>query len=98
MIKIISKPKPKISISKKSRGNFEEIKKDFNELRHKFSEQEIDKFRKSFYVLKNRIDLPPEEIREAEKNLTELENTLKFKKFKKFYRHFCYRHYVGETV
>ena len=45
LIKILSEPKPKISISKK---RLKEIKKDFNELRHEFSKEEIDKFRKSF--------------------------------------------------
>ena len=34
MIKALSKPKPKIKIDKKK---LEEIRKDFNELRHKFS-------------------------------------------------------------
>ena len=45
LIKILSEPKPKISITKK---RLKEFKKDFNELRHEFSKEEIDKFRKSF--------------------------------------------------
>ena len=45
LIKILSEPKPKISITKK---RLKEIKKDFNELRHEFSKEEIDKFRKNF--------------------------------------------------
>ena len=78
LIKILSEPKPKISISKKK---LKEIKKDFSELRHKFSKEEIDKFRKSFYNIKNHKNLYTSEIREAEKNLVELEENLQFKKF-----------------
>ena len=51
MIKVLSKRKPKIRINKKK---FEEIRKDSNELRHKFSKKEIDKYRKAFYDIKNR--------------------------------------------
>ena len=47
LIKILSEPKPKISISKKK---LKEIKRDFRELRHEFSKYEIDEFRKSFII------------------------------------------------
>ena len=70
LIKILSKLKPKISITKKK---LKEIKKDFSKLRHKFSKKEIDRFRKSFYNIKNHKNLYASEIREAEKNLAELE-------------------------
>ena len=56
LIKALSEPKPKpkpkikIRINKKK---LEEIKNDFNELRHKFSKKEIDKYRKAFYDIKN---------------------------------------------
>ena len=50
LIKVLSKPKPKVSIPKKK---IKKIKKDFSELRHKFSEEEIDKFGKSIYQIKN---------------------------------------------
>ena len=73
LIKILSEPKPRISITKKK---LKEIKKDFSELRHKFSKEEIDKFRKSFYNIKNHKNLYASEIREAEKNLVELEESL----------------------
>ena len=43
-------PKPKIIINKKK---LEEIRKYFNELRHKFSKKEIDKYRKAFHDIKN---------------------------------------------
>ena len=75
---ILSKPKPKINISKMK---IKEIKKDFSKLRHKFSIEEIDKFRKSFYNIKNRKNLSTAEIRAAEKNLVELGESLQFKKF-----------------
>ena len=49
LVKALSKPKPKpkikIRINKKK---LEEIKKDFNELKHKFSKKEIDEYRKTF--------------------------------------------------
>ena len=38
MIKVLNEPKPKIGINRK----LEEIRKDFNELRHKVSKKEID--------------------------------------------------------
>ena len=50
LIKGLSEPKPKINIDKKK---LEKIRKDFNELRHKFSKKEIDKYRKAFYDIKN---------------------------------------------
>ena len=55
--------------------------KDFSELRHEFSKKEIDKFRKSFYNVKNHKNLYASEIKEAEKSLTKLEESLQFKKF-----------------
>ena len=45
LIKKLSEPKPKIKINKKK---LEEVRKDFNELRHKFSKKEINKYRKAF--------------------------------------------------
>ena len=78
LVKALSKPKPKpkikIRINKKK---LEEIKNDFNELRHKFSKKEIDKYRKTFYDIKNYKHLSESEIEELEKILTI------FKKLKK---------------
>ena len=73
LLKILSEPNPKISISKKK---LKEIEKDFRELRHTFSKEEIDKFRKSFYSIKNHRNLYTSEIKEAEKNLSELEESI----------------------
>ena len=64
MIKILSEPKPKISITK---NKLKEIEKDFRELRHKFSKKEIDKFRKSFYDIKNYRYLYVSEIKKSGK-------------------------------
>ena len=66
MIKPLSEPKPKIRINKKK---LEEIKKDFNELRHKFSRKEIDRYRKDFYDNKNYRYLSTSEIEKQEKIL-----------------------------
>ena len=66
LVKALSEPKPKIRINKKK---LEEIRKDFNELRHKFSKKEIDKYRKTFYDIKNYKHLSESEIEELEKIL-----------------------------
>ena len=78
LIKILSELKPKISIPKMKRKG---IKKGFSELRQKFSQSEINKFRKSFYDIKNHRILSAAETKETEKNLIELEKSLQFKKF-----------------
>ena len=78
MIKILSDPKPKISIPKKK---IKEIKFFFSESRLKFSKEEIDKFRKSIYSIKNHKNLSTKEVRVTEKNLVELKGSLQFKKF-----------------
>ena len=49
LIKALSEPKPKIKTDNKK---LEEIRKDFNKLRHKFSKAEIDEYRKRFYDIK----------------------------------------------
>ena len=64
-----SKPKIKIRINKKK---LEEIKKDFNELRYKFSKKEIDKQKKAFYDVKNYKDLSKSEIEEVRENFNKL--------------------------
>ena len=64
LIKALSEPKPKIRINKKK---LEEIRKDFNELRYKFSKKEIDKYRKAFYDIKNYRYLSASEINKAGK-------------------------------
>ena len=62
-----------ISISKKK---LQEIEKSFKELRHNFSKKEIYKFRKSFYNIINHGDIYTQKIKEAEENLSELEESI----------------------
>ena len=78
LIKAFSQIKPKIRINRKK---LEEIRKDFNELRHKFFKKEVDKYRKALYNIKNYRHLSTSEIEETKKNLTELRKSLRFKKF-----------------
>ena len=50
LIKVLSGAKPKLGINK---NKLKEIKKDFYDLRHEFSKEETDKYRKFFYDIKN---------------------------------------------
>ena len=79
-IKILSEPKPKISLSI---NKIKEIKKDFNKLRYRFSKSKINEYRRSFYNTKNQKNLSTSEIKETEKNLLELEKNLS--SLKKYY-------------
>ena len=54
------------------------MREDFRELRHNFSKKEIDKFRKSFYNIQNHGDIYTPKIKEAEENLSELEESIMF--------------------
>ena len=78
LIKELIQPKPKIRINRK---NLEEIRKDFNELRHKFYKKEVNKYRKVFYDIKNYIHLLTSETEEARQKLIELRKSFRFKKF-----------------
>ena len=78
LIKILSERKPKISITKKK---LKEIEKDFSEFRHKFTKEEIDRFRKSFYNIKNHKNVYTAEIREAEKTLLNQKKVFNLKSF-----------------
>ena len=78
LIKALSEPESKIRINKKK---LEEIRKDFHELRHKFSKKEIDKYRKAFYDIKNYRYLSASEIEAARKNLNEFKKVCDLKSF-----------------
>ena len=52
-----------------NKKKFEEIRKDFYELRHKFSKKEVDKYRKCFYHIKNYIYCSASEIKKTKKIL-----------------------------
>ena len=70
-LKILSESNPKISISKKK---LKEIKKDFRELKNKISKEEVNKFRKRFYPIKNYAS----EVKDVGKNISELEESILF--------------------
>ena len=73
LIKVLSKPKPKINTDKK---NLEKLEKVIS-----FLKKEIDEYRKSFHDIKNYIYLSASEIKKARKNLNKLKRKLKFKDF-----------------
>ena len=73
-------PEPKIRV-KTDKKKLKNLRKDFNELRHKFDKEEIDRYRKYFYVAKNKKYLSESELNKTNKNLNELEKSLIFKKF-----------------
>ena len=50
LIKILSEPKTKTSLSKKK---IKDIRKDFNKSRCKFSQPKIKEIRRNFYDIKN---------------------------------------------
>ena len=69
LIKRISQPKPKVNASK---NKIKEIKKDFREVRYRFSKSKVNEFRRSLYDIKNLKSLSAPELEETEKNLFEL--------------------------
>ena len=84
LIKIFSKPKPKLNFTKRK---IKEIKKDFSELRYWFSKSKLYEFRKSLYNIKNLKNLFASEIKDTwnllELNLLKLEKS--FSSLKKYY-------------
>ena len=50
LIKILSEPKTKTSLSKKK---IRDIRKDFNKSKYKFSQPKIKEIRRNFYNIKN---------------------------------------------
>ena len=57
------------------------LRKDFDELRHKFDKEEIDRYREYFYVAKTKKYLFESEMNKKNKNLNELEKSLILEKF-----------------
>ena len=71
--------KPKISSFK---AEIEQIRKEFNDSRHKFSKLKIKEIRINLYEIENEKNLSKSRIKEIERNLTELEeNLLKTNKY-----------------
>ena len=73
IIKILSEPKTKTSLSKKK---IRDIRKDFNKSRYKFSKSKIKEIRKNLYNIKNPKNLFESKIKEIGKNLFKLEESL----------------------
>ena len=71
-------PEPKLEIRANKR-KFKKFRKDFDELRNKFSKKEIKEYRKAFYIAKNYKHLSESEIENINKNFNELKK-FKFKK------------------
>ena len=73
-----SEPKMEIKVNRKK---LEKLRKDFDELRHNFSNKyETKEYRKAFYNAK-KYKLSESEIEEVGKNLNKLKQSLKSKKF-----------------
>ena len=72
--------KPKTKFSK---ARIEKIRKEFNESRHKFSKSKINEIRGNLYDIENEKSLFESKVKEIERSLTELEETLS--KTKKYY-------------
>ena len=71
------KAKHEIRVNKKKQ---KKLRKDFDELRHRFSKKEIDRYRKAFDVAKNKQYLSKSEIKKINKSLNKLKKSLRFKK------------------
>ena len=70
LIKILSIPKSKISLSKK---RIKEIREEFNKLRHRFSKSKLKEIRRNFYEIKSNKNL----FKSKKKFLTKIENNWK---------------------
>ena len=85
LIKALSEPKPetpeletpKLEIRVNKR-KFKKLRKDFDELIHKFSKKEIDRYRKFFYVATNKKYLSESDIKKTNKSLTKSKKNLRF--------------------
>ena len=64
-------PKPEIRVNKRK---LKKLRKDFDGLRHRFSKKEIDRYRKAFYVAKNKKNLSKPEIKKTNKSFNKLKN------------------------
>ena len=64
-------PKPKLEI-RVNKKKLKELRQNFDELRHKFSKKEMDRYRKAFYVAKNKKYLSKSEIKKTNKSFNKL--------------------------
>ena len=65
--------KPKINFSE---PRMEEIRKEFNELRHKFSKSKINEIRRNLYEIENEKNLFAQKMKEIGRNFLDLEENL----------------------
>ena len=65
LIKTLSKPEPKISLSKK---RIKEIGEKFNKSRDKFSKSKIQEIRRNLYEIKNKNNLSASKIKGRKKS------------------------------
>ena len=87
LLNLLNDTNIKISIPKKK---LKEVEKDFKGLRYNFSKEAIDKFRKSFYKIKNHDGIYTPKIKEAEENPSELEASIQsIKCFDNAYNNEC---------
>ena len=77
LIKALIVSRPRFGIKK---NKLKEIKKDFYNLRHKFSKKDADKYRKLFYDIENYRHLSELKIEELRKKFNKLEKSLNLKK------------------
>ena len=68
---------------KGKKPKIEEIRKEFNESRYKFSKLKIKEIRKNLYEIENKKNLSESKIKEIKRNITELEKNLS--KTKEYY-------------
>ena len=73
------KPRPEIRVNEKK---LKTLRKDFDELRHKFDKKEKDRYRKAFYDVKSYESLSISKIKKASKSLNKLKKSLRFKTFR----------------
>ena len=64
-------PEPKLEI-RVNKEKSKKFRKDFDELRNKFSNKEIKEYRKAFHIAKNYKHLSDSEIENINKNFNEL--------------------------
>ena len=75
----LEKPKLEIRVNKNKLKN---LWKDFDELRHNFSKKEINRYRKAFYIAKNKKHLSKPEIKKTNRSFNRFKKSLIFKHFR----------------
>ena len=78
-------PKPEKTNSKieirVNKKKLKKLRKDFDELRHNFSKKEIGRYRRAFYVVKNKQYLFKSEIKRTNKSFNKLKKVWDLKHF-----------------